>query len=52
MILLTNAIARSGAERYESIRMATDALLREKSFGFEGFWFSVNGWVVVHSIDE
>ena len=50
-VLLSDAVARSGAERNESVRMSSDAVLRKEAFRFEVIGIGIDARVVVHSVE-
>jgi hypothetical protein len=51
-VLLADAVARSGAERNESVRMSSGAVLRKEAFRLELIRIFVNLWIAMHSVDQ
>ena len=51
-VLLTYAVAQSGAERNEGEWMSSGAVLRKEAFRFEGLRIRVHCRAVVHSVDQ
>ena len=51
-VLLADAVAWAGAERNESVRMSSGAVLRKEAFRLELIRIFVDLWIAVHSVDQ
>jgi hypothetical protein len=51
-VLLADAVARTGAERNEGVRMSSGAVLRKEAFRLELIRIFVNLRIAVHSVDQ